>query len=374
MMAPWLPGPRSRTTLQRPRAPGIAGWAWLVTLGAAGGALTEGCSGSHNQLGNDDTTSSVTTSGTGGAGGDATTSSSTGGAGTGGVDAGPPGPTELTIVNGVADYDAIRICFVPYPEGPGGFPWPSAPTGLAFAGAQVIDRIDQVITSDVDVRPHVLAGDLAETAGKSCDEILALNEPALVVAPLAVLPASVFTSGKSVLLVPTGCLGGPGHTDPGEVLGCGLNYTEDTPTAGLVALGMSRQTDQGSVSFQVVHASAPMPVVDVGITPGFDAAPESKLAYMLSPGAIDPQPPFAGLNFAELGILSQVKLKTYAPGDTYPTSAVLFQSVFANDGLGESDIVNGEGLVLVAVGGHPGVPAGPWWNAHTYVMVRADPD
>lgn len=356
------------------RAPGILGWAWLVTLGAAGGALTQACSGSHNQLGNDEATSSVTTSGAGGAGGDATTSSGSGGAGTGGVDAGPPGPTELTIVNGVADYDAIRICFVPYPEGPGGMPWPSTTAGLAFAGARVIDRIDQVLPSDVDVRPYVLAGDLAETAGKTCDQILALNEPALIVAPLAVLPAPVFASGKSVLLVPTGCLGGPGHTDPGEVLGCGLNYTEDTPTAGLVALGMSRQTDQGGVSFQVVHASASMPVVDVGITPGFDAAPESKLTTALSPGAIGPQPPFAGLNFAELGILSQVKLKTYDPGDTYPTSAVLFQSVLANDGLGESDIVNGEGFVLVAVGGHPGVPAGPWWNAHTYVIVRADPE
>jgi hypothetical protein len=290
------------------------------------------------------------------------------------MDAGPPGPTELTIVNGVADYDAIRICFMPYPEGPGGMPWPSTTTGLAFAGSRVVDRIDQVLPSDVDVRPHVLAGDLAVTAGKSCDEILALNEPALIVAPLAVLPAPVFTSGKSVLLVPNGCLGGPGHTDPGETLGCGLNYTENTPTPGLVALGMSRQTAPGAVSFQVVHASAPMPVVDVGITPGFDAAPESKLSVSLSLGAIDPQPPFAGLDFAELGILGQVKLKTYNPGDPYPTSAVLLQSVFANDGLGEPDVVNGEGLVLVAVGGYPGVPAGPWWNAHTYVMVRADPD
>lgn len=363
MMARWLP-----------RLSGIPGWAWLLTLGGAFGALGQGCSGSHNQLGVDDTTSSSTTSGTGGAGGDAATSSSTSGTGAGGVDAGPPGPTELTIVNGVADYNAIRICFMPYPEGPGGMPWPAAAGGLAFAGARVIDRIDQVIPPDVDVRPHVIAGDLAETAGKSCDEILALNEPALLVAPLAVLPAPVFASGESVLLVPTGCLGGPGHTDPGEVLGCGLNYTENTPTAGLVALGMSRQAAPGAVSLQVVHASAAMNVVDVGITPGFDASPESRLAVELSVGAIDPDPPFAGLTFAELGILGQVKLKTYNPGDPYPTSAVLFQSVFANDGLGESDVVNGEAFVLVAVGGHPGLPAGPWWNAHTYVMVRADPE
>ena len=348
---------------------------WLPALCAAasGCALGQGCSGSHNQLGNDDTTSAATTTGSGGSGGAATTTSSSGGAGTGGVDAGPPGPTELTIVNGVADYDAIRICFVPYPEGPGGMPWPAATTGLAFAGARVIDRIDEVIPSDVDVRAHVLAGDLSETSGKSCDEILALNEPGLVVAPLAVLPASVFKSGRSVLFVPTGCLGGPGHTDPGEVLGCGLNYTESTPTPGLVVLGMGREKDPSSVSFQVVHASAAMPVVDVGITPGFDASPESKLAGELSIGAIDPQPPFTGLSFAELGILSQVKLKTYSPGDPYPTSALLLQSVFANDGLGESDVVNGEGFVFVAVGGYPGVPAGPWWNAHTYVLVRADP-
>ena len=356
------------------------GGALAALLGAAasGCSLLEGCSGNHSHLGNDDPTPGPPAGGAGGGSTSAAGGASSGAGGAGGVDAGPPGPTKLTIVNGVTDYDAIRICFVPYPGRGGGLPWPAAATGLAFAGARVIDPIDQVIPEGVDVRAFVLAGDLAQTDGKSCTEILAAaggEGATLQVAPLAVLPASVFTSHKSVLFVPTGCLGGPGHAESGgaEVLGCGRGYTATTPTSGLVALGMSREKNPSAVALQVVHASAAMPVVDVGISPGTAAAVERRLASSLTPGAIGPQPPFMDLTSAALGVLGEVVLKTYAPGTSSPTSAVLLEAAFANGGLNHADVVDGAAMVLVAVGGSPGLPAGPFWHAHTYVMVRADP-
>ena len=78
----------------------------------------------------------------------------------------PSGPTQLTIVNGVNDYDAIRICFLPYPAGdPAALPWPSEAAGLPFARAVVVKPIDTAIPANQDVRPHIIAGDLTRIIG-----------------------------------------------------------------------------------------------------------------------------------------------------------------------------------------------------------------
>src|SRR5262245_37471576 len=76
----------------------------------------------------------------------ASSSSTTGGGGEGGMDAGPPGPSKLTILNGVNDYDAVRICFAPYPGGdPQSMPWPADAGGIPFASAIVVDPIGSAI-------------------------------------------------------------------------------------------------------------------------------------------------------------------------------------------------------------------------------------
>src|SRR5262249_13622791 len=153
-------------------------------------------------------------SGAGGAGasGDVSSSSTGGTGGVGGME--PPGPTVLTIVNGVTDYDAIRLCALGYPNGENGdaAPWPSAASGLAFAHGAVVDPPSDLVPSGVDVRIHVLTGELDLAAGKTCAEIVASSGgggsggagggPALQVTAMPVLPASVFDSGKSLLVVP----------------------------------------------------------------------------------------------------------------------------------------------------------------------------
>jgi hypothetical protein len=360
-------------------------WASAALAGVAAAGWS--CSGNHAGLGKDDTTAtSAGAGGAAGAGGTTSTdassssSSSSSSTGAGGEDAGPPGPTTLTIVNGVADQDAIRLCFLPYPDGdPAVLPWPSAVSGLAFAAAEVVDPPADLVPEGVDVRPYVVAGDLDASAGLTCAEILAAAETdpdaggALRVAALPVLPASVFASGRSVLFVATGCLGGPGHTDATETLGCGTAYTATSPTPGLVVLGMAKDTDPDRPTLQVVNASSSMPAVDVELTPGFSGAIPRGFATSLAPGSIGPSPPFDEVARADLGVLADVKLTTYMPASTYPTSVTLLGSVFANGGLGAEELVDGEALAFVAVGGYPGVTPPAWWHALTYVMVRADP-
>ncbi len=321
------------------------------------------------------TTSESTSSGNGGA-------SSTG-TGTGGTSE-PPGPTRVTVVNGVNDYDAIRICFLPYPAGdPAAKPWPTAASGLLFAHAAVLDlAVD--IPANTDVQPTIFAGDLSTIAGKTCAQALALaasgDEDAGTPAPilavaLAVLPASVFTSEKSLLLAPIGCMGGPGHDDAGAMAGCGASYTPSTPTVDLVALGMSRKTDPVHVAFQVVNASVAIKPTDFGITSSIKGTGNLPLATALPTGGIEPKPPFTTLTVNELGAPEKVSIKTYLSGQgmMYTTSDTLMGEAFQNGTVASSQLANGEGYVLVAVGAAPNIPAGAFWHKLTYSLIKANP-
>ena len=256
-------------------------------------------------------------------------------------------------------------------------PWPADDEGLAFAEGRVIDPLDSVIPSGVDVRITLVAGDLTQAIGATCAEIFAMADAdagaPIVVKPLPVLPASVFTSGKSLLLVPMGCAGGSTHTDPLETLACGSTYSQATPNVTLAALGMSHDTDPSHVGLQVVHAAPGMPAQDFRITPGFDAAIESKVVNGLTMGALGPTPPFFGLSSLDVGAAAQAKISTYFPNDSFATSATLLSSIFATSKIGAADLDDGETFVLVALGAYPGIPAGAWWHALTYALVRANP-
>lgn len=318
------------------------------------------------------TTTTSSSSGMGGAGG----AGGEGAGGEGGAPVEPPGPAKLTVVNGVNDHEAIRLCFLPYPgsDGAGIEPWPSNAAGLGFAEGAAIMPVEAVAPAGADLQLHVIAGDLAATAGLDCAEILALaagGAGQVVTAALPVVPASAFAAERSLLLVPAGCVGGPGHSDPAEESGCGPGYTEATPTATLVAGPMSRLTEAGALGLQVVHASVALPVVDVGLTSGDTS--EWVVAAELSLGAIAPFPPYFAVSAVELGPPSAVSIRTYPPGQGNPTSEVSLGEVLDRSALAPADIIDGEGFVLVAVGATPGAGAGPFWHELTYALVRADP-
>ena len=315
-----------------------------------------------------------------GSGGEASSTSS--GSGSGGAE--PVGPTRVTIVNGVNDYDAIRVCFDSFPaSAPGVKPWPSAASGLPFARGVALDlAVD--IPASTDVRPTIFAGDLTKIAGKTCAEAAALaladstdpnQQTPLVAAALAVLPAQVFTSGKSLLLAPIGCIGGPGHDGGNAALACGFNYSPSTPTVDLLALGMSRKLDPNHVSLQIVNAAVALQPTDIGITASTPEAMSMPLATMLPTGGIEPKPPFAKLAVNDYGPLDTVSIKTYQPGQgtMIPTSEASLSEAFQNGSVSSLQVENGGGYVLVAVGSYPGIPAGAFWHKLTYSLIKANP-
>lgn len=335
------------------------------------------CEGNHSALVKDPDASGgsggVVVGGEGGGGG----SDAGGFGGSGGVPVEPEGPTKLTIVGGVVDYDTVALCFVPFPiAGSSTPPWPSG--GLDFAEARVVDPIDSLVPEGTAIDLWVIGGDLTGVFDQSCEETIAnpSSLPDAIVVELGVLPARVFAEQRSLLLVPHGCLGGPTHTDEDvvEALVCGPLYDPAVPSPGLLAGGMSRLIEPGNVGFQVaLGVSAMLDPVEVRITRGIDGAQPSVLSPDVTVGAIRPFPPFASFSSSELGVVPNVKLSTVPMGMGNPTSEVTFAEALEQGGLTAADVVSSKNFVAVAVGAAAGLPAGPWWRPFTYVLVPADP-
>lgn len=328
-------------------------------------ALLWGCA--EGSDGRTSSTGTTTSSSSSGAGGD-------GGSGEEEDIPEPDGPSKLTIVNGVNDYDAIRMCFVPWPDAGDSPAYPADAKGLAFAAPAVIDLASGVVPKGTDVWLHVIAGNLGATAGKGCAEIIAggLGSDVLVV-PLAVIPRAAIEAPRSLLLVPHGCLGGPGHEDDLAPTVCGKEYTIDTPTPGLLAGGMSRIVETGALSLQAAHASMSMPKIDIRVLPGTEGAMMGNIAPDLTLGAIGKTPPFRHFSKAELGPIGAASILTVPPGVAQPNSKSPLQDALARGGISEADLKDGSAFTLVGVGSPPSIAAGPFWHALTWTVVRSDP-
>lgn len=328
-----------------------------------------GCAGDHDRLAKDDPVGGE--GGVGGMGGASTTTATTGGGGTGGIQE-PPGPPRLTMVNGTVDEDALRFCFVPYPDGPSDeVPWPAGER-LAYAAAATVP-IDEVIPAGTDVELVLLAGPLGASHNLDCGELIASTPAGVLIRSVGVLPESVFTTEKSILFVSAGCVGGRDHEHEDQELICGKGYANDLPTATLVAGFMSRLADTSKVPLQFVLGSLGVSDVAVRVMPGAGATAQQAVDKWTF-GAIAPYPPFMALGVTQLGNPSQSSIELYAPGSSSPLVSTLWAQPLDNGGLTADDVRNGDGLAFVAVGPAPSIAPGPWWNGFTYVAVRADPD
>jgi hypothetical protein len=198
--------------------------------------------------------------------------------------------------------------------------------------------------------------------------------PPIVAGAMPILPASVFTSDKSLLLTFFGCVGGSGPLDGTQGLGCGFSYTPETPTASLTLVAMSRKKLSDRVALQFVHASAAMQPSDIRVTPGYDGQTDVPVVKALGLGGLGPKPPFVALTRNDYGSLTKVALKTFAPNDIYATSALFIQDAFVNGGIPDTKFEDGSSFTLVAIGGYPGVVSQSFWRPFTYTMVASDPE
>jgi hypothetical protein len=287
----------------------------------------------------------------------------------------PDGPSKLTILNGVNDYDAIRLCFVPWPDGGDSPAYPADAKGMPFAASAIMDMNSGIIPQGTDVYLWVIAGNLDKTAGKGCAEITGGTlDSEVLLTPLAVIPASAFAAPRSLLLVPHGCLGGAGHEDMLQTTVCGKTYSLDTPTPGLLAGGMSRIVEDGVLSLQAAHAVVGMPEIDIRVLPAIPEATAGDVAPALSLGAIGKMPPFREFSKAALGPIGAANILTFPPGFGNPSSTTLLKSALDRGGISEAEFKDGAAYTFVAVGSPPTISEGAFWHALTWTAVRADPE
>lgn len=331
-----------------------------------------GCSGNHDRLAKEDTTSS---GGGGGAGGDDDPTSTSSSGGTGGVGGivEPPGPTTLTVVNGVVDRDAVRFCFDAYPDPtPGSLPWPGV-EGLPYARGTALDAFETVVPQRDDVEVIVISGDLPATGGQSCEALVTSPPVGVDVFSVGVLPASVFDEEKSLLLVAAGCHGGPGHTHEMAESVCGLGYSETRPNPTLIAGFMSRLGDFDKVAMQFAQASAGLQPSAVKVRPGDVASVSQMAASSWSFGAIAPFPPFDAYSRAMLLDVAQAQIELLPSNGADPFETASFTEAFNNSNLSLDDVQDGTGITFVGVGASPAMGSGAWWNAFTFAVVDSDP-
>lgn len=317
---------------------------------------------------------SSATSVAGGAGGDGTPTGSSSSpsssiAATGGGGSSEPlGETTLTVVNGIVDETRVRLCFVPYPSGPSGaeLPWPSA-EGLPFARSAKVD-LATVIPGGMDIELRAVAGPTAAVVGKTCLELATAAN--VHVRSMGVLPAGSFSSGRSLLAVPHGCMGGPTHTDPLESQICGAGYTKDTPNAALAAGYLSRIALPDMVPMQFAHAVAAMGAGSLALAPGLDAAVPTVVVDEWSLGSILPYPPYLEVARADLLDVNHATLHITSGAGSVE---IEFGEALTNGGLDASAISDGEGMAFVFVGAAPNVPKGPFWSALTATAITIAP-
>ncbi|MBM4377645.1 MAG: hypothetical protein FJ095_21425 [Deltaproteobacteria bacterium] len=343
------------------RASGVA--MPLVVLAALVTAVTgSACGSDHSGLERKDAASA--SAGAGGAASSATTSVATSGAG--GEPSEPEVPTSLTIVNGVVDEEAVRLCLVRYPEGPvAEAPWPSG-AGLAFArGAQVDLASLSLGGGDLDVR--VVLGSAASVGAKSCKALE--DAPGVRVVSLGVVPASVLEAKRRLVFVAHGCVGGPGREDPSQALACGKGYTATTPTLGLVAAALSGLGAPGALRLQALHAVSGLEAPSkVSVSPGVEPLAYQSLEGAWTLGALAPTPPLDTFSVADLGDVAAARLAVAGNAGTVELD---FAEALANGGVSVASLVDGDGLAFVGVGASPGLTAGSWYRAFTMVALRA---
>jgi hypothetical protein len=293
----------------------------------------------------------------------------------------PVGPGKLTIVHGVADASELAFCFERV-SGTVATPLGSVQpaSALGYARAFVFETPAGFDATQDSLRPIVLAGDLSSAFGKSCAEVMASAEPqqdldagdaasdagaGLVSVALPVLPAGTLYSGRDLLLVAAGCLGGPTHTDPSEQYVCGTDYRPDRPTLTALIAASARASVAGKVALQVMNGSPLSESVDFVVAPPAPDTPSVLVSDVVA-GAIAPEAPLTTRSAADFFASAPDSLIQIDLGGS-PAVRVPFPTALAQGGL--SALENGRSYAFVLIGPRAAYSAANWWQAPTVTVL-----
>jgi len=317
----------------------------------------------------------------------------------------PPGESALTFVHGVVDAQRILLCLTTGegPASPGwGSPFPEG--GLEYGTSFAVTEPQSLELEGQPFAPAIIAGELELVDGMDCEEALETARaeqadpsgdplelggeggasggeggapaappprPRLRVGTLPLLPAETLSSGRSLLMVGVGCIGGPAYSAKNDTLACGADYRPDRPTLSAVAVRMSRTRLTGRVGFQALQAVTASPAVDVRSAPLVETSdPTMWITTQLSYGVIAPDPP--RLEFTVLGYRANTStwgLQVLSGGSVMYSEP--WADITERSGV---TLVDGRNYTVVVVGPAVGLTTNNgFWNASRAVVVDSDP-
>lgn len=345
----------------------------------------------------------------------------------------PPGKSVLTIVNGIIDAPSVALCLAKVdPEGqvtPLGSPLTDAP--LAYGQSLVLGEVEDIDFDTEGLEPIVIAGELQLISGLDCEAAIdraraeeALSEQGgdwgeagaagdgngatlsaaagfggsggeagggvaeeggsggappgpspvrslLRVRGLPAIPAEAMNTGRSLVFVANGCLGGATYTGPEAAKYCGADYSPRQPTASAVLVSLSRQVADERVALQAVHASLAGEPVELRSRPPFPSKSSGVAIATVALGQAAPRPASIENALFDLGSARKFLVSIESQGE------VLYEqpwtSVLAQGGL--SELKNGRGYALIVNGPELDSKAVPnLWNGPTLTAVAVDPE
>jgi hypothetical protein len=297
----------------------------------------------------------------------------------------PPGPNRLTLLHGAVDVPRLAFCALRMTDAGTALPLepPFPAGGLAYATPLALDAIPGVDLASEGLRLIAVAADAVRLETTRCADVAALIEsapadagasdaaaPALRARGLPVLPAGTLVSERSLLLVVTGCFGGPDHDGPARELVCGKDYAPDRPTLGMTLVTMSRRTLSGRLGLQVLHASRATDVIGlVASPPPTIVGPSHYVASEVRYGQIAPRLANVQHSRADYGSPLEAALLDVRRQDPNGISQP-WGEVLARGGVGLPR--DGENFTIVLLGPLPG-SSEPWANPTALTIAASDP-
>lgn len=274
----------------------------------------------------------------------------------------PDLPPAFTLVSSYVDRDRAQFCWLESPADPDDPATPFPPGGLAFGKAQALT--EELLPPGKDLELITITGDVS---AERCRDLV--DDPALFpdleITSLGVAPKSVFETQRSLILAPTGCVGGD-HAEKEATAICGPGYAASAPNPSLLFIQRSRLVDPTKIGFQVGSALGDIQAISIKLRPAVTDAEFAPIAGGVGPGTLVPFPPAHIFDEVTLGAATNFGIQVTGEG---PPIELTLGEALTGSGDDALNITVGTNVALLVLGSRPGLGEGFWNPAKVIAWV-----
>ncbi len=195
--------------------------------------------------------------------------------------------------------------------------------------------------------------------------------PALRVGALPGLPVGSLAAGYSILEVANGCLGARAFTGPNSRDACGADYTPEHGSLSAEVVTLARETADGFLALQALHASRASGDLGISTVPGAaDDGLTLSLVDSMPEGALRPSDPRDDLPSPSWGV-NNATWSIAATVNGVNAATEIWPGVRRSAGI--TKFVDGRGYTLIAIGPDVELADSGFWHDFAFTAVDNDP-